>query len=125
MLDADSLAIVDPFILFDLDLYQSTGSLFWPDACNFYSVRHEAWDLFGLPRSPHYPIFHPNKAPPLVNRECHPDAPLEIEANLIVMNKQRAWRGLMLTLFINRFHEVFNNFGLFWSDKQVGLCFDT
>lgn len=44
-LDSDSMPLQDPEILFDLDIYQKHGSIFWPD---FWREKVVLWDALGL-----------------------------------------------------------------------------
>jgi hypothetical protein len=76
--DADSLLLSDPRPLFDDPAYRETGALFWPD------VR---WN------DPENPIWEICRVP-------YPDAP-ESEAGQIVLDKERCWRALALTLHLN------------------------
>lgn len=85
LLDADNHPVRDPSFLFDTGLYQETGSLFWPD----------------LGR------LGPERA---IRRICavdYRDEP-EFESGQMVVNKERCWRELQLTMHLNEYSD-------FWS----------
>lgn len=116
-LDADSIPLTDPEEVFELKLYQQTGALFWPDTCVIHTTRLETWDLFGLPRPSTWPSivipggFH-------WSNKCYEEEPLEIETGQVVLHKQRIWAGLIMTVFINRYHDYFLS-QMFHGDKQT------
>jgi hypothetical protein len=80
LLDADNVAVVNPEFLFGTRQFLSTGAIFWPD--------------FGLCRN--------KKARPIW-RSCglRPPNEREFETGQIVVDKERCWRALCLTLFFN------------------------
>ncbi len=49
-LDTDNTPIMDPEFLFHVPVYIKQHAIFWPDACNFHTVRAAAYDVMGLPR---------------------------------------------------------------------------
>jgi hypothetical protein len=83
-IDADSLPLINPRSLFDDPGYRKTGALFWPD------VR---WN------NPENPIWEICRVP------C-PDTP-EFEAGQIVLDKERCWRPLALTLHLNEQSDLY------------------
>ena len=117
-MDADAYALTDPAMLFDTKPYRDTGALFWSDTCNFYSNRLETYHVFGLPNPPGWSIELPVGIRRNWPRECSPQQPLEFETGQIVLNKHKAWRGLVLTVFVNKnYHYFLEN--LFWGEKQT------
>ena len=119
-LDSDDMPIVDPSFLFDLKLYKQTGAMFWPDFCNYHTTRHELWDVMGLKRPKHWPDTFLTKlnATDQWTRNCDPNENFEFETGQIVVDKKAAWRGLMMTAFINRHHTYFLE-KLMKGDKQT------
>ena len=130
-LDADNIPLADPSVVFSFDLYRQHGALFWPDRCNFFSCRPEAWAMFGIEEPALLPLF-PARATTVWTHECNTMQSVELETGQIVLNKRAAWRALLLTTFINWHHEFFHH-QLLWSDKNTyifgfhgtGTLFDT
>jgi hypothetical protein len=96
LLDAENLPVVDPAFLFDLPQYAETGALFWPDVVR---LRAEAsiWDLTGVPYRSE-PTF---------------------ESGQVVVDKQRCWPALQLTLHMNEhsdfyYHHVYGDKDTFY-----------
>ena len=116
-LDVDNFPLVDPAGVFELADYLRDGALFWPDNCQYFSSRIEAWDVFGLPRPASWPQFE-DGANNKQTDTCSPAEPTEIESGQIVINKRRAWRGLYMTAFVSRFYNAFFR-ALFANDKNV------
>ena len=81
-LDADQVPVVDPTFLFDTPQYRSTGSVFWPDF-NCFEPHNRIWSLTGVPYR-HEPEF---------------------ETGQIVVDKERSWKPLMLTLWMNEYSD--------------------
>jgi hypothetical protein len=80
LLDADNVPVVDPEYLFDSPEFQETGAMFWPD----------------------YP-HRPDPKATAIWRSCglrRPSEP-EFESGQILVNKERSWRPLCLSLWFN------------------------
>jgi len=88
-LDADNLALRDPSFLFDDADYRSLGAMFWPDfispTLQYWSIKEEAWNLLGIPKRPH----------------------AETESGQLVINKERCWLPLLLTMHMNEHSDFF------------------
>eukprot|EP00727_Mastigamoeba_balamuthi_P010829 m51a1_g6369 hypothetical protein (462) ;mRNA; f:121686-123279 len=83
-LDADNTAARNPEALFDSNEFRDTGAIFWPD---MYSVPSWSpiWFVMGVPF-----------------REMWAQ-----ESGQILVNKTRAWRGLMLAAALNQRQDFF------------------
>ncbi len=77
-LDADNVPVLDPTFLFDTPQFRQNGAVFWPDRSRLTSNR-AIWRLTGV---------------------SYRDEP-EVEAGQIVVDKQRCWRALCLTMWMN------------------------
>lgn len=86
LLDADNIPLRDPIYLFDHDLYRASGLLMWPDFWEC-EAKPSAWVALGIP-------------PPLRPRGSH-------ESGEMVIDKQRAWKPLLLALYLNLRGDVF------------------
>jgi ADP-heptose:LPS heptosyltransferase len=84
LLDADNVPVVNPEFLFEARPYQQTGALFWPD---FHRPEPpaEVWDFCGIPY---------RSEPPF-------------ETGQIVVDKERSWGPLCLTLWFNENSDLF------------------
>jgi hypothetical protein len=99
-IDADNMPLRDPEFLFSTEEFESTGAVFWPDR---YMGRGEgtrwllstAWEVCRVP-------FR--------------DEP-EIEAGQLVINKQKCWAGLQLTMHINEHSDFYYQY--FYGDKDT------
>ena len=114
-LDCDDMPFMKPDLAFELQAYKDTGALYWPDTCVIHTAKLAAWDVFGLKRPDVWPNFQgilhwPN--------HCDAREPKELETGQLVMHKRRAWRGLMMTAFINR-HGYFFMSDIIHGDKQT------
>lgn len=78
LLDADNVAVVNPEFLFETPQFKRTGALFWPDRCRI-AREHPIWRICGIPRR----------------------TAREFESGQIVVDKQRCWRPLVLTMWYN------------------------
>jgi FkbM family methyltransferase len=78
LIDADNLPLVKPEELFELDEYHQTGAVFWPD-----------YGRLG----PHRPIWKICG----VSYRMEP----EFETGQILINKEKCWDALMLTMWYN------------------------
>ncbi len=77
-MDADNVPLIDPAFLFETPQYQHTGAIFWPDrGCLAPSRR--IWKLSGI---------------------AYRNEP-EVESGQIVIDKQRCWKPLNLTMWMN------------------------
>ena len=77
-IDADNTPVIDPATLFNDPDYQATGALFWPDI-QTVNPYNPIWRICGM----------------------HPPTGWEWESGLLVIDKARHWRPLMLTFFLN------------------------
>jgi ADP-heptose:LPS heptosyltransferase len=87
LLDADNVPVVDPTFLFESREYHARGAVFWPDYGRF-APAHPAWELTGVPQR---------------------DEP-EFESGQIVVDKERCWRPLMLTMWMNEHSDFWYQF---------------
>ncbi|MBC7967344.1 MAG: hypothetical protein H7Z17_15620 [Fuerstia sp.] len=98
-IDADNVVVRDPAFLFDTDLYQHTGALFWPDFPGHTSspwyLKKEAWEVLGVP-------FRQEP---------------EFESGQLVIDKRRCWRPLQLTLHLNEHSDYY--YAFFYGDKDT------
>ncbi len=83
-LDADNVPIVDPAFLFTTPQYKEMGAVFWPDYGRLAPDR-AIWDLCGVE---------------------YRDEP-EFESGQIVVNKERCWKALQLTMWYNEHADFF------------------
>jgi len=96
LLDADNVPVVDPEFLFGTRQFQRTGAVFWPDYDRGISKKAEAvWRSCGV-RQPEE---------------------LEFETGQIVVDKQRCWRALCLTLWFNENSDFYYRY--FHGDKET------
>jgi len=80
LLDADNVPVVNPEFLFDTPQFQATGAIFWPDYPQPGREKTKTiWRSCGL-RQPNEPEF---------------------ESGQIVVDKQRCWPALCLTMWFN------------------------
>jgi ADP-heptose:LPS heptosyltransferase len=80
LLDADNVPVINPQFLFTTPEFHATGAIFWPDFLRGKGKKAIAiWRSFGLQM---------------------PDE-LEFESGQIVLDKQRCWRALCLSWWIN------------------------
>ena len=84
LLDADNLPVVDPEFLFETPQYGATGAVFWPDFGRLAPTR-AIWDLCGV---------------------GYRDEP-EFESGQILVNKERCWSALSLTMWYNEHSDFF------------------
>ncbi|KAI9330238.1 alpha-mannosyltransferase, partial [Zopfochytrium polystomum] len=95
-LDPDNYVVKDPTFLFETKVFKTIGALFWPD----FPIRKNPddlvlWNIFGLE------YFNE----------------LEFESGQIVLDKKKAWRGLMLTRYILQQARYY--FKKFLGDKEA------
>jgi len=80
LLDADNVPVVNPEFLFATPEFKASGALFWPDYdCKRNSKNLAIWRSCGL----------------------RPPKEREFETGQILLDKQRCWRALRLTLWLN------------------------
>jgi len=80
LLDADNVPVVDPEFLFSTSQFQRTGAIFWPDYVRGKNRKAKTiWRSCGL---------------------AQPEEP-EFESGQIVVDKERCWRALRLSLWFN------------------------
>lgn len=96
LLDADNVALIDPARLFDLPQYAATGTVFWPDIVNL-RADNPVWDVCGVP---------------------YRDTP-SVESGQLLLDKQRCWAALQLTLHMNLHSDFF--YQLLYGDKDTFL----
>jgi ADP-heptose:LPS heptosyltransferase len=96
LLDADNVPVINPEFLFTTPEFRATGAIFWPD---FLRGKHKKamaiWRSFGL-QMPHE---------------------LEFETGQIVLGKERCWRALCLSLWINENSDFF--YRHLYGDKET------
>lgn len=84
LLDADNMPIVNPEFLFETKEFRQTGAIFWPDYGNLAKGR-SIWHLCGVP---------------------YADEP-EFESGQVVVDKERCWKALCLTMWYNEHSDFF------------------
>jgi hypothetical protein len=84
LIDADNVPAIDPTALFDWPEFAATGALFWPDVVRL-RADNAIWELCGIP---------------------HRNAPT-FESGQVVVDKQRCWQALQLTLFMNEHSDLY------------------
>lgn len=84
LLDADNVPVRDPSFLFDSAEYEREGALFWPDNKEM-GFRREVLGLLGLRHAGERPL----------------------ESGQVVVDKQRCWEALQITLWMNHHSEFF------------------
>jgi hypothetical protein len=84
LLDADNVPLVDPAVLLASPQYHETGAVFWPDVQR---------------RSPQHPLW-------AVCRVSYRDEP-EFETGQIVVDKERCWKALQLTMHLNEWSDFY------------------
>jgi hypothetical protein len=97
-LDADSMPIKDPTILFEIPQYKKAGTIFWPDYPR-WTLKPEVFNVFGLGFS----HDHMKEIDTWANfdKPIKTDKPLDVpvESGQIVLDKSRCWNALQLTMF--------------------------
>ena len=84
LLDADNVPVVDPELLFDTAQYRETGAIFWPDFGRLAPER-SIWNLCGV---------------------AYRNEP-EFETGQIVIDKERCWKAMCLTMWYNEHSDFF------------------
>ena len=84
LLDADNMPVLNPEYLFDTPEFHETGAIFWPDHGRM-SPDRSAWSVFDVP---------------------YRDEP-EFESGQIVLNKEKCWGALNLTMWFNEHSDFF------------------
>ena len=99
-IDADNIPIRDPVFLFDDPEYRDKGSLFWRDISGV--DRSLVWH----PATPVWRVFNvlPNDAE-------------EFETGQLLIDKERCWAELGLTVHFNAEHETYYQY--VWGDKDT------
>jgi len=94
LLDADNVPVVNPEVLFDTPQFQNTGAIFWPDIGH---LRPDAsiWKLCGV---------------------SYRDEP-EWETGQIVVDKEKCWKPLLLTMWFNEHSDFYYKYIL--GDKET------
>lgn len=93
-LDADNICLNDPSELFDLPEFRSTGAVFWPD---FWTTMSDnpIWKIMNVP------YMHMK----------------EQESGQMLLNKEKCWRALHLTIYLNSLKEIY--YKLLLGDKDT------
>jgi hypothetical protein len=94
LLDADNIPARDPAFLFDTPQYQETGALFWPDYGRLAPDRL-IWSLCGV--------------------EYRDES--EFESGQMVVDKEKCWRALNLTMWYNEHSDFYYNH--VYGDKET------
>jgi len=84
LIDADNVPTIDPAALFDWPEYASTGAVFWPDVIRL-RADNPIWEACGVP---------------------YRSAPT-FESGQVLVDKQRCWQALQLTLFMNEHSDFY------------------
>jgi ADP-heptose:LPS heptosyltransferase len=84
LLDADNFPVINPEFLFETPQFIKTGAIFWPDLGRFEKSQI-IWDSCGLER---------------------PETP-EFESGQIVVDKERCWAALRLSLWFNEHSDFY------------------
>jgi hypothetical protein len=117
-IDSDSFPVEDPEIAFHFPQYLDSGALFWSDMCNYATIQPKAYDVLDLARPLNLVMLRDNE-PLRVRHEClSKNEPQEWETGQFVVDKARAWKGLMMTVFIN-WHSSFFMTKLIHGDKST------
>ena len=93
-LDSDNMPLRDPQFLFDSKEFKETGALFWRDFWKFPSD-NPLWQITGLP--------------------CEDE--WEQESGQLVLDKKRAWKPLLMSMFFQKNHEFY--FKIILGDKDT------
>lgn len=87
LLDSDNVPVVNPEYLFETDRYKTTGAIFWPDFNRLANFRL-IWDICEI---------------------TYQDEP-EFETGQIVVNKEKCWNELQLTMYMNEYSDFFYHY---------------
>lgn len=118
-LDADTIPLINPDILFDLPAYKKYGSCFWPDFCSWTFTPYQLEVLGISPR----PVLWTNSYPPgkmatsygkRMDRDCDPP----LETGQFLINKSKHIRELALCNWMCTCHSDFY-FRHFHGDKDM------
>jgi hypothetical protein len=120
-LDGDSMPLIDPSFVFDLELYQTTGALLWPELCNARFTKYSSYDVYDIPRPP-LDAYQTTKNFWSLSPLCYSDRIIEPETGQMVIHKRKAWQALLLWVFINKNHDIYYHYG--FGDKHPDLCFN-
>jgi hypothetical protein len=96
LLDADNVALIDPAELFDLPQYAATGAVFWPDIVQL-RADNPIWDICGIAYR----------------------ATSSFESGQLLVDKQRCWHALQLTMHMNEHSDFF--YRHLYGDKDTFL----
>ena len=94
LLDADNVPVTNPEFLFDTPEFKETGAVFWPDYGRLERDR-EIWEVCGV---------------------SFRDEP-EFESGQILINKEKCWEALNLTMWINEHSDFY--YWLIHGDKET------
>ncbi|KAI8852768.1 alpha-mannosyltransferase, partial [Chytridium lagenaria] len=96
MLDVDVVPLQNPELLFEMPEYKTGGDLFWPD---YWKTRTEnpVWKWMGL--------------------SCVDE--WEQESGMMVVNKRRSWKAIMLNWYLNRNTEIRKWHNFLYGDKDL------
>jgi hypothetical protein len=94
LLDADNVPIVDTTVLFDSIHFKKAGAIFWPDFGRL-GIDHPIWSICGV---------------------AYRDEP-EFETGQIVVDKERCWDALCLSMWYNEHSDFFYSYIL--GDKET------
>jgi len=98
-IDADNTVVQNPELLFESEMYQATGSLFWQDLPNNASdqsyLKDSAWELLDMPFR-NEPQF---------------------ESGQLLIDKRRCWHAMQVTLHLNEHSEYY--YTAFFGDKDT------
>lgn len=95
-IDADNVPVQDPNGLFESDEFKKTGAIFWPGYAKL-AMTNLAWSVFGV----------------------EPTETWEFESGQIVIDKERCWHALCLTMWYNEHSDFYYKF--VFGDKDTFL----
>ncbi len=86
-LDADNVCTLNPELLFDLQEYKESGAIFWPDFWTKDS-NNQIWEIIGCPSTKEK----------------------EQESGQILIDKERCWAELNLSIYFNVNSHIYYNY---------------
>lgn len=93
-LDSDNMPLRDPTFLFESQAFTATGALFWPDFWKM-PIDQPMWSVMGV--------------------QCEDE--MEQESGQLVIDKERAWHPLLLSMFLQMRHHFY--FKIILGDKDT------
>lgn len=104
--DADNLALSNPDLLFETEIYKQQGALFWPDfpatPNDYWAIKARAWELLRLT----------------------PKNGAELESGQLIVDKQRCWHALSVALHMNEQADYFYTHCTYGDKDTYALAWD-